>query len=87
MHVEAGLDPLKNCLARAEKQCAIDAFSKLQDSKLKDQPEYLDLSAQVMSLEGKKTEAITAFKALKAQMKTEGISGRLLDHVNEGLSH
>jgi len=70
VHVDSELDPLKKCLARAEKQCAIDAFSKLQDPKLKDQPEYLDLSAQVMSLEGKKTEALAAIdQAIKMEPK------------------
>jgi tetratricopeptide (TPR) repeat protein len=61
---------LKNCLARVNKECAIGAFSKLQDPKLKNQPEYLDLSAQVMSLEGKKTEALTAIdQAIKMEPK------------------
>jgi tetratricopeptide (TPR) repeat protein len=69
-HLEPGLDPLKNCLARADKECAIEAFSKLQDPKLKDQPEYLDLSAQVLSLEGKKTEALAAIdQAIKMEPK------------------
>jgi tetratricopeptide (TPR) repeat protein len=70
VHIDSRLDPLKNCLARAEKECAIEAFSKLQDPKLKDQSEYLDLSAQVMSLEGKKTEALAAIdQAIKMEPK------------------
>ncbi len=70
VHVDSELDPLKNCLARAEKQCAIEAFSKLQNPKLKNQPEYLDLSAQVMSLEGKRTEALAAIdQAIKVEPK------------------
>ncbi len=70
VHLDPRLDPLKNCLERADKECAIDAFSKLQDPKLKDQPEYLDLSAQVLSLEGKKTEALAAIdQAIKMQPK------------------
>jgi tetratricopeptide (TPR) repeat protein len=54
------LDPLRNCLAQADRKCAIEAFSKLQDPKFKDNPEYLDLSAQVMGLEHKQTEALAA---------------------------
>jgi tetratricopeptide (TPR) repeat protein len=62
------LDPLRDCLARADRKCAIEAFSKLQDAKLKDDPEYLDLSAQVMSLERKKTEALAAVdRAIKME--------------------
>jgi tetratricopeptide (TPR) repeat protein len=68
VRVDRGLDPLKNCLARAEKECAIEAFSKLQDPKLMDRPEYLDLSAQVLSLEGKKTDALAAIdQAIKME--------------------
>jgi tetratricopeptide (TPR) repeat protein len=69
-HLDPGLDPLKNCLERADKECAIEAFSKLREPKLKDQPEYLDLSAQLMSLEGKKTEALAAVdQAIKMEPK------------------
>jgi|SRR5579862_469865 len=60
------LDPLRNCLARADRKCAIEVFSKLRDPKLEDDPEYLDLSAQVMSLEHKNTEALAAIdRAIK----------------------
>jgi tetratricopeptide (TPR) repeat protein len=54
------LDALRNCLAQADRKCAIEAFSKVQDAKFKDNPEYLDLSAQVMGLEHKETEALAA---------------------------
>jgi tetratricopeptide (TPR) repeat protein len=67
-HLAAELDPLRNCLARADRKCAIDAFSKVQDTKFKDDPEYLDLSAQVMSLERKTTEALAAVdRAIKME--------------------
>ena len=58
--VAAQLGPLRNCLARADKKCAVEALSKLHDTKFKDDPQYLDLSAQVMSLERKNTEALAA---------------------------
>jgi tetratricopeptide (TPR) repeat protein len=57
-HLAPELDPLKNCLARADRKCAIEAYAKLQGTKFKDDPEFLDLSAQVMSLEHKNTEAL-----------------------------
>jgi tetratricopeptide (TPR) repeat protein len=67
-HLAAELDPLRNCVARADRKCAIEAFSKLQDSKFKDDPEYLDLSAQVMSLERKNAEALAAVdRAIKME--------------------
>ena len=67
-HLASELDPLKNCLARAARKCAIEAFSKLQDTKFKDDPEYLDLSAQVMSLERKNAEALAAVdRAIKME--------------------
>jgi tetratricopeptide (TPR) repeat protein len=67
-HLAAELAPLRNCLAGADRKCAIEAFSKLQASKFKDDPEYLDLSAQVMSLEGKTTEALAAVdRAIKME--------------------
>ena len=73
-HLASELDPLRNCLARADKKCAIEAFPKLRDPKLKDDPEYLDLSAQVMSLEHKQTEALAAIdRAIKMER-----SGRLI---------
>jgi tetratricopeptide (TPR) repeat protein len=59
-HLVSELIPLKDCLARADRNCAIKAFSKLQDTKFKDDPEYLDVSAQVMSLERKNAEALAA---------------------------
>jgi tetratricopeptide (TPR) repeat protein len=59
-HLASQFDPLKNCLARADRKCAIEAFSKLPDTEFKDDPEYLDLSAQVMSLERKNAEALAA---------------------------
>jgi superkiller protein 3 len=59
-HLASELDPLRNCLAQADRKCAIAAFSKVQDPKFKDNPEYLDLSAQVMGLEHKETEALAA---------------------------
>ena len=52
------LDPLRDCIARSDKRCAIEAFSRLHDPKLNDDPQYLDLSAQVMSLEHKDSEAL-----------------------------
>jgi tetratricopeptide (TPR) repeat protein len=62
------LGPLKNCLERADRKCAIEAYSTLQDAKFKDDPEYLDLSAQVMSLERKNTEALAAIdRAIKME--------------------
>ena len=54
------LDPLRNCLARSDRKCAMDAFSRLRDPKLSDDPEYLDLSAQVMSLEHNESQALAA---------------------------
>jgi len=51
------LDSLRNCLARSDRKCAIEEFSRLHDRKLND-PQYLDLSAQVMSLEHKDAEAL-----------------------------
>jgi tetratricopeptide (TPR) repeat protein len=59
-HLASELGPLRNCLAQADRTCAIEAFSKVQDLKFKDNPEYLDLSAQVMGLEHKETEALAA---------------------------
>ena len=53
------LDSLRNCLARSDRKCAIEEFSRLHDRKLND-PQYLDLSAQVMSLENKEPEALDA---------------------------
>jgi tetratricopeptide (TPR) repeat protein len=67
-HLASELDPLKNCLARADRKCATEAFSKLRDTKFKDDPEYLDLSAQVMSLERKSAEALAAVdRAIKME--------------------
>jgi len=67
-HFASELDPLKNCLARADRKCAIEASSKLQDAKFKDDPEYLDLSAQVMSLERKNAEALVVVdRAIKME--------------------
>jgi tetratricopeptide (TPR) repeat protein len=67
-HLAPELDPLNNCLARADRKCAIEAFSKLPDTKFKDDPEYLDLSAQVMSLERKNAEALAAVdRAIKME--------------------
>jgi tetratricopeptide (TPR) repeat protein len=60
VQLAAELDPLRNCLARSDSKCAMGAFSKLRDPKLNDDPEYLDLSAQVMSLEHKDSEALVA---------------------------
>jgi len=54
------LDPLRDCLARSDTKCAMEAFSRLRDPKLNDNPQYLDLSAQVMSLEHKESEALVA---------------------------
>jgi tetratricopeptide (TPR) repeat protein len=54
------LDPLRNCLAQSDTKCAMQAFSRLRDPKLNDDPQYLDLSAQVMSLEHKESEALAA---------------------------
>lgn len=69
-HLASGLDPLRNCLERADKNCALAAFSKLRDPALKDDPEYLALSAQVMSLEHKNTEALaTINRAIKMEPK------------------
>ena len=67
-HFASELDPLKNCLARADRKCAIEASSKLQEAEFKDDPEYLDLSAQVMSLESKNVEALAAVdRAIKME--------------------
>lgn len=67
-HLASELDPLKNCLAQADRKCATEAFSKLRDTKFKDDPEYLDLSAQVMSLERKSAEALAAVdRAIKME--------------------
>jgi tetratricopeptide (TPR) repeat protein len=54
------LDPLRDCLARSDRKCAMQAFSMLRDPKLNDDPQYLDLSAQVLSLENKEPEALGA---------------------------
>jgi tetratricopeptide (TPR) repeat protein len=54
------LDPLRDCLARSDRKCAMEAFSKLRDPKLNDDPQYLDLSAQLMSLENKEPGALAA---------------------------
>jgi tetratricopeptide (TPR) repeat protein len=51
---------LRNCIAQADKKCAIATFSELQDPGLEKDPDYLDLSAQVMSLEHKQKEALAA---------------------------
>jgi len=59
-HLISQFDPLKDCLARGDRKCAMEAFSRLENGKFADDPEYLDLSAQVMNLEGKKTEALAA---------------------------
>jgi tetratricopeptide (TPR) repeat protein len=59
-HLASELGPLRNCLAQADRKCAIEAFSKVQHPKFKDNPEYLDLSAQVMGLEHKQAEALAA---------------------------
>jgi tetratricopeptide (TPR) repeat protein len=59
-HLASELGPLRNCLAQADRKCAIEAFSKVQDPKFKDNPEYLDLSAQLMGLEHKQAEALVA---------------------------
>jgi tetratricopeptide (TPR) repeat protein len=67
-HLAPELDPLKNCLAQADRKCAIEAYSKVQDAKFKEDPEYLDLSAQVMSLERKNAEALVAVdRAIKME--------------------
>jgi tetratricopeptide (TPR) repeat protein len=58
--IEPQLDPLRDCLARSDKKCAVEAYSRLRDPKLNDNPQYLDLSAQVMSLENKEPEALDA---------------------------
>ena len=52
------LQPLRDCLARSDAKCAMEVFSRLRDPNLNDDPEYLDLSAQVMSLEHKQSEAL-----------------------------
>jgi tetratricopeptide (TPR) repeat protein len=51
---------LRDCLARSDRRCAMQAFSRLRDPKLKGDPQYLDLSAQVLSLENKEPEALGA---------------------------
>ena len=62
------LDPLRECLARSDSKCAMEAFSNLRDPKLNDDPQYLDLSAQVMNLEHKESEALGAIdRAIKME--------------------
>ena len=54
------LSSLRDCLARADRKCAIEAFSRLQNYKFKDDAQYLELSAQVLSLEHNEAEALAA---------------------------
>ena len=58
LQASSALTRLRDCLARADRKCAIEAFSQLQNYRFKDDPEYLELSAQVLSLEHNEAEAL-----------------------------
>jgi len=68
VEVSSELNLLRDCLARSDTKCAIQIFSRLRDPKLNEDPQYLDLSAQVMSLEHKEPEALAAIdRAIKME--------------------
>jgi tetratricopeptide (TPR) repeat protein len=60
LQASSELSGLRDCLARADRKCAVEAFSQLQNYKFKGDPQYLELSAQVLSLEHNEAGALAA---------------------------
>ena len=56
------LDTLRDCLARSDRKCSHGALATLLDSGRKDDPEFLDLTAQLLSLDHNYTEALATIQ-------------------------
>ncbi len=52
----------RECLDRADPTCAAQALTAVRDSALKKSPNYLELQARTLTLEGRKQEALSAIE-------------------------
>jgi tetratricopeptide (TPR) repeat protein len=88
--VDPALVPLRSCLERSDKACAFAAFAALKDPDLQDNPEYLDLAAQVLILKKNGAEALAAINraiALKPQQAGFYVTqGRIYQQLDDELA-
>jgi tetratricopeptide (TPR) repeat protein len=61
-HVNPALAQLLECLRRADAKCSTTALAQIRDPKLEDDPEYLDLAAQALSLQHRRVQALDAIR-------------------------